>query len=158
MSLGISAPAQPVDVSTLRLYVMRALYLLIAVALGLDVWPRVLGAGEPLGPLDGVAYSFWATLSLLAALGIRYPLRMLPLLLVQLVYKSIWLLTVAVPMSSGGQMRASMIAMTQEFVVGVILDLVVIPWPFVFRTFVLAPGDRWKAARSAPALAAMDDG
>lgn len=53
---------------------MRILYLLIAVALGADVWPRVLGSGEPLGANDGVAYAFWASLSLLAVLGIRYPL------------------------------------------------------------------------------------
>lgn len=48
----VSSSARPVETSTFRLYVMRALYLLIAVGLGLEVWPRVLGAGEPLGSMS----------------------------------------------------------------------------------------------------------
>lgn len=141
-----SAPP-PEETSTFRLYLMRALYLLNAVALGAEVWPRVLGLGEPLGGMDGVAYAFWATLSLLAAVGIRYPLRMLPLLLVQLVYKSIWLLAVALPSSLTGAADAAVAEMTGVFLVGVVLDLLVIPWPYVYRHFVRAPGDRWTPAR-----------
>jgi hypothetical protein len=135
------------EVSTLRLFLMRALYLLIAVALGADVWPRLLGAGESLGTLDGVAYSFWAALSLLAVLGLRYPLKMLPLLLIQLVYKSIWLLAVAWPARWAGTTDEGLGSMTEVFVVGVLLDLLVIPWPYVYRTLALAPGDPWKAIR-----------
>lgn len=142
-----TAPRSP-ETSTLRLYLMRGLYLLIAVGLGVEVWPRVLASGRPLGAMDGVAYGFWAALSLLAALGIRYPLKMVPLLLVQLVYKSIWLLAVALPASAGGAMDAAVGGMTEEFLVGVALDLLVIPWPWVYRTFVAAPGDRWTAARA----------
>lgn len=145
MSDAVAARStRPGETSTLRLYVMRALYLLIAAALGAEIWPTVLGFGEPLGSMDGVAYSFWATLSLLAALGIRYPLKMLPLLLVQLVYKAIWLLAVALPAWTGGTMEAATAGMVETFVVGVVLDVLVIPWPYVYRHYVRAPGDRWR--------------
>lgn len=145
---------RPVETSTFRLYLMRALYLLITVGLGADVWPRVLGLAEPLGAMDGVAYSFWATLSLLAAVGIRYPLKMLPLLLVQLAYKCIWLLAVALPSWMGPATEGATGGMVETFLIGVVLDLVVIPWPYVYRSFVVAPGDRWRGAPSGrtPAL------
>lgn len=142
------------ETSTFRLYLMRALYLLNAVALGAEVWPRMIGLGAPLAPMDGVAYSFWATLSVLAVLGLRYPLKMLPLLLVQLVYKSIWLLAVALPASLSGTLEVAAAEMAETFLLGVVLDLVVIPWPFVFRAFVVAPGDRWRATGSSRSPAA----
>lgn len=151
---GAVKTPRPVETSTFRLYLMRALYLLVAVGLGAEVWPRVLGLGEPLGTMDGVAYSFWATLSLLAALGIRYPLKMVPLLLVQLVYKTIWLLAVALPWWLEGPMEPASGGMVETFLVGIVLDLVVIPWPYVHRTFVLAPGARWKAIPAGESSAA----
>jgi hypothetical protein len=54
---------------------MRFIYLADFVVLGLSVWPGLIkhqGLGDP---LQAVAISFWAALSVLAALGIRYPLR-----------------------------------------------------------------------------------
>lgn len=144
----VAGAARPLETSTFRLYLMRALYLLNAVGLGAEVWPRVLGFGAPLGGTDGVAYAFWATLSLLAALGIRYPLKMLPLLLVQLAYKSIWLLAVALPVWRAGSLDPAVSGMAREFLLGVALDLVVIPWPYVYRTFFRAPGARWKGIGS----------
>jgi hypothetical protein len=74
----------PEEVSLFRLYLMRALYLLNFVLLGMDVWPGLIHHGKPWDPMHGIAVSFWAALSTLSALGIRYPLRMLPLMLMQL--------------------------------------------------------------------------
>src|SRR5271165_3169952 len=86
------------DVSTFRLYLMRFLYLLNFVLLGLDVWPAIINHVGAWDPVRGVAFSFWAALSALSALGLRYPLKMLPLLLLQLLYKSVWLTAVALPL------------------------------------------------------------
>jgi hypothetical protein len=90
----------PKDVSTLRLYVMRFVYLLNFALLGLDVWPTLFKHQGAWDPLKGVAFSFWAALSLLSGLGLRYPMKMVPLLLLQLVYKAVWLAAVALPMWS----------------------------------------------------------
>ena len=93
----------------------------------------------------GVA--FWGALAALAGLGIRYPLRMLPLLLLQLVYKSIWLIVAGLPLWSVGGSSDLMRAM----MMGVVLDLIVIPWPYVFKTYVQAAGDRWRSEPRASA-------
>jgi hypothetical protein len=128
------------EISTFRLYLMRLLYLLNFVLLGFDVWPAIISHKGAWDPLHGVAFSFWAALSALSGLGLRYPLRMLPLLLLQLFYKAVWLLAVALPMWSA--VRSTDLA--HAMAIGVIVDLVGIPWPYVLANYVKARGDRWR--------------
>ena len=68
------------------------------------------------------------------------PLKMIPLLLMQILYKLIWLIIVAYPLWSAGHLIGSS---AQELaninLKGVIVDLFVIPWPYVFKNYVLKP-------------------
>jgi hypothetical protein len=88
------------ETSTFRLYFMRLLYLLNFVFLSLQVWPVIINQVGAWDPVKGVAFSFWAALATLSGLGLRYPLKMLPLFLLQLLYKSIWVIAVALPLWS----------------------------------------------------------
>lgn len=134
------------DVSPLRLNLLRAYYLLILVERSATVAPTLLGWREPLGPFDGTAYSFWGALGLLAALGIRYPVRMLPLLVLHLAYKSLWLLAVALPLwRAGTPFDPVMTRFAWAMAVGVALDLVVIPWGHVFDRYLRQPAEPWRA-------------
>jgi len=126
-------------VSIVRLYLMRVLFLLNFAMLGASVWPVLLHHPEPWDPVKGVALSFWAALSLLSALGLRYPVKMVPVLLMQFAYKAIWLLAIYLPMRGQPPME-----MTRVMAGGVIVDVIVIPWSYVFSAFVRARGDRWK--------------
>jgi hypothetical protein len=128
------------EIRTFRLYVMRFVYLLNFVLLGLDVWPEVFRHQGAWDPLKGVAFSFWAALSVLSGLGVRYPLKMLPLLLLQLFYKAVWLFAVALPMWSA--VRST--DLTHAMVIGVVVDLIGIPWPYVVTSYVKERGDKWK--------------
>jgi hypothetical protein len=65
---------------------------------------------------------------------------MLPLLLLQLLYKAIWLIAVGFPLWSAGRPTE----LINVFIVGIVLDLVVIPWPYVLANYVKKPGDRWR--------------
>ena len=127
------------EVSTLRLYLMRALYLLNFV-LGIFVWPSIIKHEGLSDPLQAVAVSFWAALFTLSGLGVRYPLKMLPLLFMQLFYKSVWLIAVALPLWLAGRSTG----LTGGMVIGVVLDLIVIPWPYVLANYVKERGDRWR--------------
>jgi hypothetical protein len=128
------------EISTFRLYLMRLLYLLNFVLLGLDVWPGIITHRGAWDPLHGVAFSFWAALSALSGLGVRYPVKMLPLLLLQLLYKVVWLSAVALPMWS--VVRSTDIA--RAMLIGVVVDLVGIPWPYVLANYVKGRADRWR--------------
>jgi hypothetical protein len=128
------------DVSIQRLYLMRGMYLLNFVLVGSGVCHEFIQRLAPWEPIVGAAFSFWAALALLSVLGIRYPLAMLPLLFIQLTYKVIWLLGVSLPLSAAG--RSS--DLTRSFLVAIGLDLLVIPWGYVFARYVRMPSDRWK--------------
>jgi hypothetical protein len=128
------------NVSLFRLYLMRAVYLMNFVLMGLDVWPPLLTHSGAWGPTEGAAYSLWAALSLLSVVGLKYPLQMLPLLLFQVAYKIVWLLFVAWP--NWESIKSS--DLMQVMFIGLVIDLVIIPWAYVFRSYILAKGDRWR--------------
>jgi hypothetical protein len=61
---------------------------------------------------------------------------------------------VALPLSSAGLLASATPHLTGTFVGGVIADLIVIPWAYVFAHYVRAPGDPWRFASplSTPAV------
>ena len=126
------------DVSTTRLYLMRAMFLMNFILLGIDVWMKLLQPGVTWDPVKGAAYSLWAALSLLSVLGVRYPLQMLPLLIFQFIYKMIWLLTIALP----SWVDFKSMEITQVMIVGAVLDVIVIPWGYVLTNYIRKQGDR----------------
>ncbi|WP_169083966.1 hypothetical protein [Paenibacillus sp. PL91] len=131
------------EVSLFRLYFLRALYLLVSVGLGITVWPGVIFHEEPWELMEGVVQCMLAAFSALSLLGLRYPLQMLPLLLWELVWKSIWLIVVAIPLWSAGTMDES----TWETASACLLVLIFpfgIPWRYVFAHYVKKPGARWR--------------
>src|SRR5688500_7875792 len=95
------------EVSTLRLNVLRATYLLIMVGMGLQFGPLILRHPVDVEHMRGVVWSMLGAITLLSALlGIRYPLKMLPLLFVELVWKTIWVLSFGLPLWSAGRLDA----------------------------------------------------
>ena len=135
------------EVSLFRLYLLRAMYLLIVVGLGIVIWPGVIHHDKPWGLMQGVVNCMLASFSLLSLLGLRYPLQMLPLLLWELTWKTIWLLVVALPLWSSGQMDAATWSTTTDCLVVAIIPFV-IPWRYVFAHYLRKPGDRWRPAVS----------
>jgi len=132
------------DVSTFRLYLMRATYALIFGGLGVaEVLPGIMRHTK-VGLMQGVVWSILAAVATLAALGIRYPLKMLPLLFFELLWKTIWLVAVGRPLWSGHQIDAQTWETIKACLMGVVIFPIVIPWPYVLTNYVKKPGDRWK--------------
>ena len=94
--------------------------------------------------MNGVVRSLLATVALLALLGLRYPLQMLPLLLFELVWKSIWLLAFALPLWRAHSIDANTKDTVFACVMGIIIFPIAIPWPYLFAHDVKRPPDRWK--------------
>lgn len=88
--------------------------------------------------MPGVADSFWGAFTIIAILGLLHPLKMIPLLLIQFSYKIIWLIIVAYPLWSTNQLIGSSIeGMTMLFAKSIVVDLLVIPWSYVFKNYIL---------------------
>ena len=131
------------EVSTFRLYILRAMYALIAVGLGFTIWPGILSPPENLPHMNGVVRSVLGAVSLLALLGLRYPLKLLPLLFFELVWKCIWVLAFGVPLWLNDQLDANTQATLFECLMGVVLVPLAIPWGYVSRNYAKDSGDRW---------------
>jgi hypothetical protein len=141
------------EVSLFRLNILRAMYLLVAAGLGLTIWPLLLGSATGVEHMRGVVWSLLAGVSLLALVGLRYPLRMLPLLLFELVWKIVWVLAIGLPLWSGGRLQGASQETFTECLLGLVLLPAVIPWPYVLSNYVRQPGDRWWGKRGVPSAA-----
>lgn len=134
------------EVSIFRLYVLRATYLLIVVGLGLGIWPLLLDAPQTVEHFRGVTWSLLGAVSVLALLGLRYPLKMLPLLFFELLWKATWLITIGLPLRSAGQLEGAFSETWFANVMGLVIFPLVIPWGYVVREYIREPGERWLPA------------
>ena len=131
------------DVTLFRLYVLRALYLFVVVGLGLVVWPDLINPAVHWGLAEGQIACMLAAFSLLCLLGLRYPLQMLPVLLWEVTWKTLWLLLVPLPQWLSGHVDEA-IKPTIFAVSLVVLVYLAIPWPYVFAQYVRGAGGRWR--------------
>ncbi len=131
------------QVSLFRLYTLRACYLIMAAGLAVYVWPVVLHHTPEVAIAKGVQVALLAGLGATAALGLRYPVQMLPVLIFELVWKAIYLIAFAFPLWSAHQVTAAA-AEDIKAVLMVVIFIPLIPWRYVFANYVMKPGDRWK--------------
>jgi hypothetical protein len=142
-SAGLTPAATAPVVSVLRLNLLRALYTLMAVGLGLYVWPDVIHHTDAVAARSGVPLSLLAGLGATAALGIRYPLRMLPVLIFELVWKAIFLIAFALPLYLAHRLDAATAENAGACLI-VLIFIPVIPWRHVVSTYIMNRSERWK--------------
>lgn len=83
--------------------------------------------------LFGVSGSVYVAFALLSILGFRSPLKFVPVLMLQLCYKSIWFIVVVLPNFVMGRMYMYGWVMAVIFATYVIGDLIAIPFSYVFE-------------------------
>lgn len=127
-----------IGLSTFRIYLLRFYYFLMISVLGIDVWTAIFTQQEAWEPMTAVGYSLWATFSVLSIIGLIHPVKMLPIILLNITYKIIWLSIVAYPLWSLNQLEGSGAeGLTRSNFIGFIIDLAVIPWFYVFKNYIL---------------------
>jgi hypothetical protein len=138
----LPAPRETAEsgVSLARLYGLRAMYLLIIVGLAAVNLPELLGHELT---SRGVIPSMLGGIWLLAFLGLRYPLQMLPLLMFECAWKAIWLIDYGFPQRLAGRLPPTFAGDFQAIAMVVLVPFV-IPWGYVFRNYVKRPSDRWR--------------
>ena len=132
------------DVSPARLNALRALYLLIALGMGVQLWPQLLTGSAHWVHASGTVKCMLTALTLLSLLGVKYPLRMLPLLFWEIARKTVWLLVILLPAWRAGTIDAT----TAQDAMGVgmvVLVYLALPWRYVVQQYGRAAGERWRA-------------
>ena len=126
-----------------RLNVLRFGYLILGGGLVVYKWPLLFGHDRPWPLMTSVVTCMLVAMSLLALLGLRYPLQLLPILLFEVTWKTLWLAVVALPMWLNHQLDPAARELTNE-VLWVVVIVPVIPWRYVYANYLVRRGDRWR--------------
>ena len=136
------------EVSLFRLYLLRAMYLMMFIFLASTKWPALIHH-SPWTLMQGVAFVLLAALGFMAGWAIRYPLKMLPILIFELLWKLTWVVSIGYPLWRAGNMDPDFAETLKATFFGVVLVPLVIPWGYFWRHYVAAPGDRWTRSTTA---------
>jgi hypothetical protein len=124
-------------VRPINVFLLRLLFLLVFVFVGLDSWTAILKHQGPWDHVRAAALCMWGSYSLLSIIGVFHPLKMLPLVAFEILYKLVWLLIVAYPLWSTGRLAGSPAeGMTNAFL-WVVLPIVAMPWRYALDKYVL---------------------
>jgi len=124
-------------VRPINVFLLRLLFLLVFVFVGQDSWTAILKHQGPWDHVRAAALCMWGSYSLLSIIGVFHPLKMLPLVAFEILYKLVWLLVVAYPLWSTGRLAGSPAeGMTNAFL-WVVLPIVAMPWRYALDKYVL---------------------
>jgi hypothetical protein len=118
---------------------LRLVYGLMFFGLGKQTWTEIFTHQRPWEPRDAIAWCVWTAFATLAGLGLIRPLKMLPILLLEIFYKVLWLIIVAYPLWSRGTLTGSPAEGTAAVFILVILPILAVPWPYAFTIYIYKP-------------------
>jgi len=124
-------------VPPINIYLLRLLYTLMFLFLSLDAWAHVLNHKGNWESTNATAWCLWLGYGAISWIGIIKPLKMLPIVLLEIVYKTAWLIIVAYPLWTKNELVGSPVEGTTNVYMLVILPIVAMPWPYFFRTYIM---------------------
>lgn len=129
------------ELSRFQLWLLRAMYLILVIGQAITTWPGILFAPKNSVDSHTVVSAFLGALSLLALLGLRYPIKMLPLLFFEFIWKAIWALAFALPAWLDGGLDDYAAGVMFAVGFGLIITPLTIPWKYVVKQYLLSPSD-----------------
>ena len=134
---ALTTPTSP-GLSRKRQNLMRGGYLFVGAGLAVVKWP-LLPKAHTMPLYEGVTLCLLTAMSLLFLIGAFRPLQLLPVLVLETIWKVLWLSIVALPRAANGRLNdaATDVAFNCSLVV---LVIAVTPWDVVWRRY-LRGGD-----------------
>jgi hypothetical protein len=129
------------EVSLVRLYALRAVALFFAVD---GLFTKLPYVTHPDQASRGIVASLLAALWVCAFFTVRYPLRMIPIFLFELIWKTLWLLDYGAPQWLAGAVSPRLGRDLFEIGFFPIPIALIIPWGHIWRRYVRAPAERWR--------------
>jgi hypothetical protein len=127
------------EVSRARLYVLRATCILFFAAGPLIALPNVIHPDPAVrGLMSSIVAGFWV----MAILGLRDPLRIMPIFVFEFVWKTIWLFAFGLPRWLSGMATPTLKQDLLEIGTFPFLLALIIPWGYVWRHYIRQPGGR----------------
>jgi hypothetical protein len=108
-----------------------------SVGVGMILFPGTIQSVFRFPPQDlvmlGLSGSLFLALGLASVLGLRAPLKFVPVLFLELIYKPVWLVAVALPLFVKGQFPFYVVFISATFLTFIVGDLMAIPFASLFR-------------------------
>jgi hypothetical protein len=143
VSPALAAPVPPLPLWQLNR--LRVGYLVMGIGLVVVKWPLLVGHG-PWELKDGTVECLLVAMSVLAFVGLRYPLRLLPILLFEVLWKVLWLAVIAGPLWQDGTLDGDTRKQAGA-ILWVIVVIGAVPWRYAFAQYARRPGDPWRRRR-----------
>ncbi|MBD3729690.1 MAG: hypothetical protein IE933_08290 [Sphingomonadales bacterium] len=121
-----------------RIHCIRLLFALMACFMGYFVWYNLLFASADVPVPQGLSRSMLGALALLSLLGVRYPIQMLPLMLYEVTWKTVWLLVIALRAWLAGKWTPDMQSLFEDCI-GIVLAYIFMPWRYVWARYIVQP-------------------
>ncbi len=131
-------------VATWRINAMRFVFLLMAFVMGSVVWRQLLFESADWEAWRGVAKSMLAALALLSLIAVRYPMQMLPLMIYEVAWKTVWMLAIALPAWLNGNWSAGIEGLFYDCV-GIVIAYFIVPWHYVWARYIAQPMEPLRA-------------
>ena len=123
-------------VPRINIYLLRLLFSLMFLFVTYDSWSHIFNHRGAWDNANAAAWCMWGSYSVISIIGVIRPLKMLPIVLFEVIYKVAWLGIVAYPLWMKNELIGSPAeGMTRVFV-WVIFPIVAMPWRYFFRTYV----------------------
>ena len=122
-----------------RINAMRIIFLLMAGVMGaMFVWPQLLFESADWDVMRGLAKSMLAALAVMSLLGVRYPMQMLPLMLYEITWKTIWIVLIAGRAWMAGKWTPDIEGLFYDCI-GIIIAYFIVPWRYVWARYGVQP-------------------
>ncbi len=123
-------------VPRINIYLLKLLFALMFFFLTYEAWSHILMHKGPWNNTNAAAWCMWGSYSAISFIGIRYPLKMLPIVLFEIVYKTAWLIVVAYPLWRAGTLTGSNDEGMARMYIWVVFPIVAMPWKYLFKNYI----------------------
>jgi len=131
-------------VPKINIRLLQLLFTLMFLLLSFESWHTILAHRTAWEPTRAAAWCMWGGYSIIAFIGIRQPLKMLPIVLFEIIYKTTWLIIVALPLYRAGTLVGSPAEGMARIDIWVIFPIIAMPWRYFFKTYI------WVKQNNAP--------
>ena len=106
----------------------------LALAILIGGQPALTSFGFPTEEmmLAGYVPSVMLAYALMGIIGLRYPVKFAPVLLMQATGKIIWFLAIIIPQLATGPLPTFALMLSATFILLIIGDLIAVPWKYLF--------------------------
>jgi hypothetical protein len=136
------APELP-PVAMWRIHALRLVFLLMATYMGFGIWQQILFEPEPWPLHRMMSKSMLGALAVVALLGVRYPLQMLPLMLFEIVWKTTYILAFYTPAWLANAVTPELQSLF-ESCIGIIVAYLFMPWRYFWARYFRYPSEPWR--------------